>query len=525
MEEEYWKVKLLLSWWATLVGLFIGLLLHYYYAPYWGVRKVPGPPTVPFIGHLPLLAKYGPDVFTILSKKYGPIFRFHMGRQPLVVVADPELCREVGIRKFKSVANRSVPSPISASPLHQKGLFFTRDERWVSMRNTILSLYQPSHLANLIPTMQKIIEAAFSNLSAVDEVIFSDLSLKLATDVIGQTAFGVDFKLTNSSSAADADDDDGEEATEFIKLHMYSTKSLKMDLSGSLSIILGLIFPILQKPFRQILKRIRGTSDCKIDRNNNRLSKWMDAIVAKRTYQSSSGNGCDFLSSIVKARDSSEFSRNLFTQDYISGLIYEHLLAGSATTSFTLSVVLYLVSKNRQVEEKVLKEVDMFVTNGGHVSNIDELQHKFQYIDQVIKESMRFYTVSPLVARETSHQIEVADYILPKGTWVWLALGVLAKDPQNFSDPDVFRPERFDPSNEEEKRRHRYAHIPFGIGPRACIGQRFALLEIKLSLIYLYQRYTFKHSNDMESPLQFDYGIILNFKHGVKLHVIKRIKS
>lgn len=302
-------------------------------------------------------------------------------------------------------------------------LDFCRDERWVSMRNKILSLYQSSHLAILIPTMQKIIEAAFvdevtfSDLSVVDEVTFSDLTLKLAIDVIGQTAFGVDFKLINSRSATAADDDDdndGEEATEFIKLHMYSTKSLKMDLSGSFSIILGLIFPILQEPFRQILKRIGGTSDCKIDWTNTRLSKQMDAIVAKRTYHSDSRNGCDFLSSIVKARDSSEFSRNLLSQDYISGLTYEHLLAGSATTSFTLAVVLYLVSKNSQVEEKVLKEVGMFITNGGHVSNIDELQHKFQYIDQLIKESMKFYTVSPLAARETSQQIEVAGYILPK---------------------------------------------------------------------------------------------------------------
>ncbi|MQL94111.1 hypothetical protein Taro_026761, partial [Colocasia esculenta] len=66
------------------------------------------------VAGLPLLTKYGPDVFGILAKQYEPIYR-----QPLVIVADPELCREVGIKKFKSVRNRSLPSPISGSPLHQ----------------------------------------------------------------------------------------------------------------------------------------------------------------------------------------------------------------------------------------------------------------------------------------------------------------------------------------------------------------------------------------------------------------------
>ncbi|KAE8676019.1 CYP711A1 protein [Hibiscus syriacus] len=361
------------------------------------------------------------------------------------------------------------------------------------MRNTILSVYQPSHLANLVPSMQNCIESATENLhSSEQEVVFSNLSLKLATDVIGQAAFGVNFGLTGPQSINQSD-----QVSDFINQHIYSTTKLKMDLSGSLWIILGLLAPILQEPFRQILKRIPGTMDWKIERTNKKLSGRLDEIVSNRKKNENRGSK-DFLSLILSARESQNVATNVFTPDYISAVTYEHLLAGSAPTSFTLSSIVYLVSGHPEVEKKLVEENDGF---GPH--------------DQVIKEAMRFYVVSPLVARETSKEVEIGVYLLPKGTWVWLAIGVLAKDPK-------FIPERFDPKCEEEKRRHPYALIPFGIEPRACVGQKFSLQEIKLSLIHLYRKYTFRHSTAMENPSELEYGLVLNFKHGVQLTITKR---
>ncbi|KAK7271164.1 hypothetical protein RJT34_26825 [Clitoria ternatea] len=221
----------------------------------------------------------------------------------------------------------------------------------------------------------------------------------------------------------------GDEVSDFINQHIYSTTQLKMDLSGSFSIILGLLAPILQEPFRQILKRILGTMDWKIERTNRKLSGRLNEIVKKR-MEEKNRTSKNFLSLILNARESRTVSENVFSPDYISVVTYEHLLAGSATTSFTLSSIVYLVAGSAttsftlssivylvaghpDVEKKLLYEIDGF---GPHdlTPTAQDLHQSFPYLNQVIKEAMRFYTVSPLVARETSNEVEIGGYLLPK---------------------------------------------------------------------------------------------------------------
>lgn len=260
----------------------------------------------------------------------------------------------------------------------------------MTMRNTILSVYQPSHLASLVPTMQKYIESATENLCSFqdEDVTFSNLSLKLATDVIGQAAFGVDFglsrgqsKLGHGSSASEKGNGDRDnEVSDFIDKHIYSTTQLKMDLSGSFSIILGLLVPILQEPFRHLLKRIPGTMDRKVDRTNKELASRLNGIVSKRMKEKERSSK-DFLSLILNARESEKAAKNVFTPDYVSAVTYEHLLAGSATTSFTLSSVVYLVAGHPEVEKKLLEEIDGFGPRD-QLPTAQDLHEKFPYLDQ-----------------------------------------------------------------------------------------------------------------------------------------------
>ncbi|GJM93434.1 hypothetical protein PR202_ga09990 [Eleusine coracana subsp. coracana] len=116
----------------------------------------------------------------------------------------------------------------------------------------------------------------------------------------------------------------------------------------------------------------------------------MDHIVSNRAAAAApSQQRKDFLSVVLAARESDAFTRELLTPDYLSALTYEHLLAGSATTAFTLSSVVYLVAKHPEVEKKLLQEVDAFGPRD-RLPTADDLQTKFPYLDQARTHTLFF---------------------------------------------------------------------------------------------------------------------------------------
>lgn len=304
------------------------------------------------------------------------------------------------------------------------------------MRNTVVPLYQPARLAGLIPTMQSYVDALVDNIAGCpdkDCIPFCQLSLRMAIDIIGKTAFGIEFNLSKNAadSSDDSDTDGGEgddDVREFLKEYKRSMEFIKMDLSSSLSTILGLFLPCIQTPCKRLLRRVPGTADYKMDENERRLCRRIDAIIAGRRRDRAARRGrdggaapssapLDFIAALLDAMESGGGTKEFVLEDrHVRALAYEHLIAGTKTTAFTLSSVLYLVSCHPRVEEKLLREVDGFFAapRRGRAPDAEELQSRFPYLDQVIKEAMRFHLVSPLIARQTSERVEIGGYVLPK---------------------------------------------------------------------------------------------------------------
>jgi cytochrome P450 len=222
-----------------------------------------------------------------------------------------------------------------------------------------------------------------------------------------------------------------------------------------------------------------------------------------------SGGPKDLLDRLVAARDS-ETGAGLSDEEIRDELVII-FLAGHETTALAMTYVWYLLSQHPDAEAKLHAELESVL--GGRAPTHEDLA-RLPYTRMVIEESMRLYPPAPgLSARVALEADEVAGQRIPKGAMVLITPWVVHRHRKLWDNPERFEPERFSP--ERSQGRPRFAYMPFGGGPRVCIGAALAMTEASLILATLAQRYRLKLVPGQDIVLQ--HRITMRPRDGIKM--------
>lgn len=173
-------------------------------------------------------------------------------------------------------------------------------------------------------------------------------------------------------------------------------------------------------------------------------------------------------------------------------------LAGQETTANALTWTWYLLSQHPEAEAKLLEELDRVLA--GRAPALSDLPN-LPFTEMVIREALRLYPPGPGFAREPTEDVVIGGYDVPKGSIIMISPYALQRDERFFPDPEWFDPDRF--SADWEERVPRYAYLPFGGGPRVCIGNAFAMMEARLILSTVTQHYKLSlEPNEEIAPVQ-----------------------
>jgi cytochrome P450 len=208
-------------------------------------------------------------------------------------------------------------------------------------------------------------------------------------------------------------------------------------------------------------------------------------IAERRAAPSDEG---DLLSMLLQAQDE---DGSQMTDSQLRDEVMTLFLAGHETTALALSWSWYLLAQNPDKEQKFHAELDAVLQ--GRLPTVDDLP-KLEYTEMIAKETMRLYPPAYAVGREALEDVEMGGFRVPKGSQLFAFQWVTQRDERYFEEPGEFIPERWTPDRSATV--PKYAYFPFGGGPRQCIGNYFAMMEIVLLLAAIGQRFKFSLAPD-----------------------------
>uniref|UniRef100_A0A663LNI6 Thromboxane-A synthase n=1 Tax=Athene cunicularia TaxID=194338 RepID=A0A663LNI6_ATHCN len=498
-------------------------------------------PPLPFIGNLLFFREVRYDFL------FHKLYQYYIGRQMFVVVSTPEMIKQILVTNFSNFTNRTKPNLISKPMLDS--ILCLRDDRWKYVRSLLIPVFSETKLKEvrcrqccfhnleyiivffcMTPLINQACDVLLCNLKVyADSGKAFDIQRCyncFTLDVVGSVAFG-----TEVDSQKNPDDPFVKNCRTFFEMSLFKPLLILILSFPFIMIPLLRIFPNKKQKelngfFIQTIKNaiiFRDQQDAAERRRD--FLQWM---LDSRNSADSLAAGCFDVSSPSAAsrqnesplagRAPSEKVQKMLTEDEIAGQAFLFLIAGFETTTSTLSFATYLLATNPECQEKVLQEVDEF--SAKHMvpdyQNVQELP----YLEMVIAETLRMYPPAFRFTREAAEDCIVLGQRIPAGAVIETAVGHLHHNPEFWPEPEKFMPERF--TEEAKKERHPFAYLPFGAGPRGCIGMKMGLLETKITLLRILQKFQFKTCPETEIPLQLKSKATLGPKNGVYIMLESR---
>jgi cytochrome P450 len=244
--------------------------------------------------------------------------------------------------------------------------------------------------------------------------------------------------------------------------------------------------------------------------NQAELFALCDDVIAQR--RASAGDGDDLTSRLIAARDGDDH----LSDDEVREQILIFMLAGHETTSMSLTFAFHLLGRHRDIQEKVRDEVKRVL--GDQPPTAAQLIGELPYTMAVLKEAMRLYPAAPITGRRSVEDTTIGGYDIPSGSDVVLSVWSIHHRADLWPDPERFHPDRFLGNPDIG----RYEWMPFGAGPRACIGQHFSMLESVATLAGLIRDFDFAAPAGSSDQVPVGSGVTLFPLEPVNSHISTR---
>ena len=240
-------------------------------------------------------------------------------------------------------------------------------------------------------------------------------------------------------------------------------------------------------------------------------------LIEQRKQDEKLNQRKDFLSRLLREKD--ERGKFLFTKNEIRATIISFLFGGFDAVAVALSSTCYILAQHPEIQVEAQAEVDRIL--GDRLPDLEDFK-ALNYLNQVLKETMRTNPPSSVTMRQIKQDFELAGYHIPKGSILLISISALHNNQETWSVPEKFLPERFSPKN--EKQHSRYAYIPFGVGARNCIGGNFAMTQLQLMLPMLLQKFSIEQISDRAVISKPEISAVL-FRTKLKLLIVSLRQS